>query len=144
MCVTYCLLIIDNCFSVTQPQKGRLLKTLPKQEIEWKISFELELFEVTVGWTSVIHFVDSGTDDDPHRRGTRIPAIFVNKNEILFALNTDIPNTYHRRKIPLNQKIRYVIEQVLEHPSQDPIIHIGLMNRWSMIGPIAGKRLSLM
>ena len=125
-CVTYCLLIIGNCFSVTQLQKGRLLKTLPKQEIEWKMSFELEAFGRNAGWTNVIQFVDSGTTSDSTTiPGARTPAIFLKGSDIYLCFNTDARlNTFHKQHIPLDQKIEYIMEQVLVPPSQNPIIRI--------------------
>ena len=118
--------MIENCFSVTQPKQGHLLKILPKQEISWKMSFEMEAFELNTGWTNVVQFIDSGTTTDSIiSPGARTPAIFLRGSEIYFCFNTDAsPNTFYSHYFPLNQNIEYVIEQVLVSPSQNPTIRV--------------------
>ena len=97
--------------------RNRLINIIPLQERTWELSFDVVLLESTTESRNILHFT---TGENKKNKGDRTPAIFTNRNQILFRINIDDPqrDAYHYdHVIPLNKKVNVKIQQVLDMTS---------------------------
>ena len=92
-------------------EKGRIVDIIPKQELTWKISFEIIVLEPAHTHLNIFHF----TNNDNHgQHGERTPVLWISNQYLLVAFNTDSNSNYHFYvPISLNKKMSVVMEQVL-------------------------------
>ena len=86
--------------------------TILVQKITWKITLDMILLETTTTPHSVYHFTNSG---DVDQQGCRTPALWTINQGLFFAFNKDTNKDFGHtiNNIPLDQKTRVVIEQVI-------------------------------
>ena len=94
---------------------------IPSQEISWKITLDMVLLSLLgTDYYNVFHFT---IGQNIGRLGDRTPALWIFQQRLLFGFNAGSYNQYFSPIIiPLNQKMRVVIEQIVQ--SNKPIVRI--------------------
>ena len=101
----------ENKTDITLEQ-GRIVDIIPKQELTWKISFDIVALDPSTGTSSnIFHFTKDG---DGSEHGNRTPGLWISSQKLHMVFNTDSNHNHYRNvPIPLNKKASVVMEQVL-------------------------------
>ena len=91
--------------------RSRIVDTIPKQELSWKITFDIIIFENPAGHHNIFRFTSSGKE---YKHGARTPAFWIINETLYLAFNTDATfNHVVSVTFTLNTKMSIVMEQVL-------------------------------
>ena len=92
-------------------KKGKIIKTIPVLQKEWKVSFDLKVFGSRNSWGSIVHFTVNGN----HGMGNRIPAVWTRPGStglhIISAIDDNGNSAYNTDDLEKKQFYSVVIEQ---------------------------------
>ena len=88
---------------------------IPTLTQAWSVSFEINPYSSTEGWTNIVHFT---TGNNIGQYGFRVPAVFVHtlssRLHICSAINGNHNHCFNSKPLPLNSYTRVEIQQQQE------------------------------